>query len=134
LNNVRLTFEELGRDRPFRTPELMERAIHNSWDKNRKQYRVWLGDQEAAFVTFDIFWPDQLNLYELIVAKDLRNRGIGSSIIGFAVDLAKEMGKPCLTIRAGQIGEQTKEELRCFYQRRGFTADPNDADFFIMRV
>ncbi len=129
-----LKFEEITVERKFSIPELSESAAKNVWREDKKQYRVWLDDQEAAFVTFDTFWPDQLNLYEVVVAKAFRRRGVGSSVIRFAVNLARQMGKARLTVRVGKIGEQTKEEIKSFYLHRGLRPSPNDADLFEIDV
>jgi hypothetical protein len=93
---------------------------------------VRLRGKEAAF---DLIYEDQLNLYEMIVANEMRNQGVGTSIVRFGVALAEELGKPCLSIRAGQIGEQTIEEVREFYIGLGMVQrDEDDPDLFVLRV
>jgi hypothetical protein len=129
-----IRFEKLDALRSFKTAELQKSACKNPLDENRAQYRVWLDEQEAAFVTFDIFWPQELNLYEVVVAKDLRRRGVCTAIIRFAANLAVEMGKFALTIRAGQIGEQTKSELIEFYKRRGLEPRSDDPDLLELKL
>ncbi len=128
MDALPLKFEELGNARTFSVHELQISAERNPLDVNRQQYRVWLHEQEAAFITFDIFLPNELNLYEIVVARHLRCRDIGSSVIRFAADLAKSMEKNRLSIRAGQIGEQTKDELISYYKRRGLIQSANDPD------
>ncbi len=118
----------------MQSPNSKTSAEKNPLDGNRQQYRVWSENQEAAFITFDIFFPDELNLYEIVVAKNLRGRGIGSVLILFAVDLARTMGKQRLSIRAGQIGEQTKDELIAYYKRRGLIPSTDDPDLLYFEV
>jgi GNAT superfamily N-acetyltransferase len=129
-----IKFEKLGNERTFSVPELQRSACKNPLDDKRLQYRVWLDGQEAAFVTFDIFLTDELNLYEIVVAKDLRCRGVGSAAIIFAADLGREMGKSRLSIRAGKIGEQSKEELIGFYRRRGLAQSNDDPDLLELEL
>ncbi|MHB8301638.1 MAG: GNAT family N-acetyltransferase [Acidobacteriaceae bacterium] len=134
MDALQLRFERLGNERTFLVPELQISATKNPLDNNRAQYRVWLGDEEAAFITFDIFWPDELNLYEIVVAKHLRRRGVGASVIQFAADLARTMEKKRLSIRAGRIGEQTKDELISYYQRRGLVLSADQPDLLYLEV
>jgi GNAT superfamily N-acetyltransferase len=129
-HKLNLRFEELTRSRTFQIPELAESAERNTWTPDRKQYRVWLNNREAAFVTFDAFWPDRLVLYEMVVAKDLRRKGIGSAIIHFAIELAKQLNKPRLTVLVGQIGDLTTKELRAFYAGCGLTPATGDPNAF----
>ena len=56
-----IRFEELGEERPFTSAELQARAKANPWKNGRKQYRVWLGEFEVAYLSFDVFWDDQVN-------------------------------------------------------------------------
>ena len=129
-----IRFEQLDALRSFGSPELQESADNNPLDANRAQYRVWLDGEEAAFFTFDIFLPGELNLYEVVVAKNFQSRGVCTKIINFAVDFARRAGKKTLTIRAGQIGEQTKPELIEFYKRRGLTPRKNDPELLELRL
>ena len=133
-NGPVLRWEKLGRERVFSVPELQERQARNPYDEDREQYRVWYAGEEAAFVTYDIFWPDQLNLYEMIVARHLRGRGIGTRILLFSRELAGRMGKPKLSVRAGQFAEKTKEELRGFYLRRGLRFEEHDPNLFLFDI
>jgi GNAT superfamily N-acetyltransferase len=122
-----IRFEELREERPFTSAELQARAKANPWKKGRKQYRVWLGESEAAYLSFDVFWDDQVNLYEIFVAAEFRKQGVGARCIRFAIDLAKELQKPRVTVRPGYIGGQSKDELRQWYIRKGFNPAKDDA-------
>jgi GNAT superfamily N-acetyltransferase len=123
-----LRFEELGEERPFASAELQARAKGNPWKKGRKQYRVWLGESEAAYLSFDVFWDDRVNLYEIFVAAEFRGRGVGIECIRFAIKLTKELQKPRLTVQPGDIGGQSKDELRQWYIRRGFNPVKDEAE------
>jgi GNAT superfamily N-acetyltransferase len=82
---------------------------------------VKLGDREAAYLSFDVFWPDQINLYEIFVVRDLRNHGIGSECIRFALELTKSLSKPKLTVWPRPLSDQSQDDLVAWYMRRGFT-------------
>jgi GNAT superfamily N-acetyltransferase len=131
---LRLLFEQIGPQRQFSLSELQERADHNVWSKDRRQYRVWLGEQDVAFLTFDIFWEDQLNLYEVFVASGYRRCGVGAAIIRFAADLARRMGKPRLTIRARPLSGQSQKDLIAWYIRQGLTPTPGEPEFLVMDI
>lgn len=113
-------FEELGSERIFALPELQARAEANPFGPGRKQYRVWLDKKEAAYLSLDTFWDDQLNLYEIFVAESLRHQGVGTKCIRFAIDLGRQLGKPRLTVRPTPLSSQSKDELIAWYVRRGF--------------
>ena len=125
-------FEELGSVRTFSCADLQQRADLNAWDESRRQYRVWMEEREAAFLTFDIFWDDQLNLYEIFVTKEMRGRGIGTEAILFAADLGRKLGKPRLTIRAISLSEQSQEDLIAWYRRRGLLPSADDPELLVM--
>ena len=91
-----------------------------------------LGDQEAAFVTFDICWPDELNLYECFVAREYRRQGVGTEIIRFAADLGRQMGKKQLSIRARPLAEQSQADLIAWYTHQGLTPSTHDPEFLLM--
>lgn len=131
---LKIRFEELGAQRTFSSAELQERSSCNPWDENRKQYRVWLGGDEAAFLTFDIFWPDELNLYELFVATSYRGIGVGSAAVAFAIDLARTMRKPRLSIRAIPLSNQSQEDLIAWYRRRGLQPSADDPELLIINT
>ena len=114
-------FEELGEEREFSSSELQARADSNPLQDGRKQYLVKLGDREAAYLSFDVFLPDEVNLYEVFVARELRNRGAGSACIQFAIELTKKLGKSKLTVRPKPLSEQSKGDLIAWYMRHGFT-------------
>jgi GNAT superfamily N-acetyltransferase len=116
-----IRLEELGRVRAFGSPELQTRADGNPLAPGRKQYRVWLGDREAAYLSFDVFWPNQINLYEVFVASEIRNRGVGSACIRFAIGLTKELAKPRLTVLPTPLSDMSENDLIAWYLRRGFT-------------
>lgn len=123
-----IRFEELGIKRTFASSELQARANDNPLTDARKQYRVWLGDQEAAYLSFDVFWPEEINLYEIFVVSELRDHGIGSACIRFAVDLTKQLEKPRLTVRPKPLSGQSKDDLVAWYVRRGFTPMTDDPE------
>ena len=116
--NIR--FEELGKERTFALHELQVRADTNPLAEECRQYRVLLDENEAAYLSFDV-WLDELNLYEVFVAEVLRNQGIGTRIISFAIDLGKQMGKTRLTVRPRPLSDQPEADLVAWYLRRGFT-------------
>jgi GNAT superfamily N-acetyltransferase len=117
-------FEGLGKERTFALRELQTRADANPLADGRKQFRVWLGNREAAYLSFDTGWEDQLNLYEVFVAEAMRGQGVGTEIISFAIDLCREMGKPRLTVRPTPLSKQSMADLVAWYMRRGFKSAP----------
>ena len=112
-------FAELGKERTFSLSELQSRADANPLAPGRKQYRVQVDQRDAAYLSFDI-WDDQLNLYEIFVAESFRGQGVGSECIRFAVDLARGLGKPRVTVRPTPLSGQNKDDLIAWYARRGF--------------
>lgn len=123
-----LRFEELGPERTFASAELQDRANSNPWTKARQQYRVWCGEVEAAYLSFDIHWPDEINLYELWVVGELRGRGIGASCVRFAIELTKQFGKPRLSVRPGPLDGRSKAENRKWYRKQGFKPMKGEPD------
>ncbi len=123
---LNVQFEELGQQRTFALAELQLRADGNPLADGQKQYRVLLDGHEAAYASFDTFWEDQLNLYEVFVAGQFRNEGVGTAIIHFAVELCRRMDKPRLTVRPKPLSEQPEAELVAWYLRRGFTPTAED--------
>jgi GNAT superfamily N-acetyltransferase len=119
-------FEELGQERKFSSSELQARADGNPLQDGRKQYLVKLGDREAAYLSFDVCWPDEVNLYEVFVERELRNLGVGSACIQFGVKLATKLGKSKLTVRPKPLSEQLKGDLIAWYMRRGFKPMANE--------
>jgi GNAT superfamily N-acetyltransferase len=113
-------FKELDKERTFSRPELQTLADANPLAPGRKQYRVQVDQQDAAHLSFDTFWEDQLNLYEMFVAEFFCGSGIGSECIRFAVDLARELGKPRFTVRPTPLSGQSKDDLIAWYVHRGF--------------
>lgn len=124
-----IRFEELGIQRTFALADLQARADANPLTEHRKQYRVWMGDREAAYLSFDIAWEDQLNLYEVFVAESMRGKGVGSATIRFAINLGRQMGKPRLTVKPGPLSDQSMADLVAWYMRRGFTHTPEGSQF-----
>src|ERR1700722_1570167 len=123
-----IRFDELGPERTFASAELQTRASGNPWQRGRRQFRVLLSETEVAYLSFDVFWEDQVNLYEIFVASAFRNRGVGCECICFAIRFTRELGKPRLTVRPGDIGGQTKAEVREWYIRRGFIPVKDEPD------
>jgi GNAT superfamily N-acetyltransferase len=124
----KVQFEELGKERTFSIPELQTRADANPLAPGRKQYRVQIDQQDAAYLSFDTFWDGQLNLYEIFVAESYRGQGIGSKCISFAVDLAKELGKPRVTVRPTPLSGQSKDNLIAWYVRRDFVPTKDESE------
>jgi GNAT superfamily N-acetyltransferase len=116
----KVQFKELGQERKFTMPELQTRADANPLAPGRKQYRVQVDEQDAAYLSFDTFWGDQLNLYEIFVTETFRGQRVGSECILFAVDLARELGKSRVTVRPTPLSSQSKDDLIAWYVRRGF--------------
>ncbi len=127
-------FEELGSQRTFASAALQARANNNPWTKARKQYRVWFGEVEAAYLSFDIHWPAEINLYELWVVAELRDRGIGSECVRFAIELTKQLGKPRLSVRPGPLDGRTKADNRKWYRSRGFKPMKGEPDLLEIMV
>ncbi|HYW67711.1 MAG TPA: GNAT family N-acetyltransferase [Candidatus Dormibacteraeota bacterium] len=119
-------FEELGEIRKFSSRELQARADSNPLQDGRRQFLVKLGDREAAYLSFDVFLPDEVNLYEVFVARELRNHGVGSACIQFGVELTTKLGKSKLTVRPKPLSEQSKGDLVAWYMRRGFAPMADD--------
>jgi len=93
---------------------------------------VWLGDDEVAFLTFDIFLPDELNLYEIFVARRYRRQGVGSEVIRFAADLGRLMCKKRLSIWARPLSHQSQEDLIAWYVRRGLKPTEEDDELLVI--
>ncbi len=83
-------------------------------------------------MTFDIFWPKELNLYELFVATKYRGHGVGTAAILFAADLGRRMGKAQLSIRATPLSEQSQDDLIAWYVRRGLTPTAEDPELLML--
>jgi GNAT superfamily N-acetyltransferase len=129
MESQQIHFEELGAKRTFAAAELQARANGNPWQEGRRQFKAPLGEMEVAYLSFDAFWDDQINLYEIFVASDFRNRGVGCECIRFAIKLTRQLGKPRLTVRAGYLGGQSKAEVVEWYKRRGYTHVKGEQDF-----
>lgn len=129
---MQIEFEELGSQRTFALPELQARADGNPWSEARRQYRVQRNKQEVAYLSFDVFLPSEINLYEIFVAAQYRGQGIGCACILFAIDLGKQMGKERLSVRPEPLSEQSKEDLIEWYLRRGFVSKKGESGFLVL--
>jgi ribosomal protein S18 acetylase RimI-like enzyme len=72
-------------------------------------------------------FPDEVRLVELIVAPELRNRGIGSAVIREFLAEAASTGKPLrLHVNA------TNRQAQALYERLGFRrVDANEVQYFL---
>lgn len=136
MDNIKanIRFEKLGKQRTFASEELQARADSNPLQKGRDQYRVWLEGREAAYVSFDIRGKDELNLYEVFVVEELRKHGVGTEIVLFAIELAKKLEKQRLTVRPGQIADQSEADLVAWYERRGLAPSADDPDLLEIKL
>ena len=76
------------------------------------------GEVEVAFVALDILPApeDQLVLYELVMPKELRSRGIGSRVLMEVESLAKEWKYVGMLIRPHPLDEHwTTDRLNRWY-------------------
>jgi len=59
--------------------------------------------------------PDALHIHELHVARELRGRGIGGSVLRYAEEQARARGRPLLSLTT-----TTSNPARRLYERAGF--------------
>ena len=119
------TVARLLRDfnREFDTPVPDETTLTRRWEAllSRDDVLVLLVDESAfAYLTFrpTPYWDGPLaQLEELYVAPDLRDRGIGSSLITEAIAECRRRGAQEMLINVDEIDN----DARRFYERHGFS-------------
>lgn len=67
-----------------------------------------------------------VELLNIVVAAECRQKGIGAKILSSAVSLAKQQGFKVLEVGTGTFGYQL-----AFYQRAGFRVFAIDKDYFV---
>ena len=92
----------------------------NPWLEDRPRYIVRRGDEEVAFLAFDLCCPDIL-MYEIFIRQGYRGQGIGSLLIKEAADVGREYGCTRLLVRPEELlSEYPVNKLTDWYQKRGF--------------
>jgi GNAT superfamily N-acetyltransferase len=103
--------------------EIRRRAKNGSKTAVTKHFVAVEEGVEAAFVALDIF-PDpeeHLVLYELVVPKALRCRGIGSRVLAIVEKLAREWKYAKVLLRPKPLDATwSSERLEDWYSKRGY--------------
>jgi GNAT superfamily N-acetyltransferase len=109
---------------------LRERVLHSSKGHYTKHYIVYAEASEVAFLSVDPR-PD-LNLlviYEIFVASENRQKGIGTRVLFAAENLALDIGFPAvrlypqsLEFPVGEERDRATARLIQWYERHGYRA------------
>jgi GNAT superfamily N-acetyltransferase len=127
------------------TEPIQERAKESSKGQLTKQYAVWENGEEVALLSLDYYprdeypeWKyprdkfprlDRLDIYEIFVPEQLRNRGIGTRILALAEQYARELGLRKTQLHAKPLfNTRTQEEMIDWYKRRGYQMVPGQND------
>lgn len=108
-----LTFENCPKHPSFCTPEWIE----NDFQRGQRYYLYQQKEASLACVAYEDAGPQLAYLNRLSVIPESRKRGIGSRLVDFVLDLAREQNKQ--TVSIGIIGEHLA--LQEWYLTRGFT-------------
>jgi len=129
--------------RPITNPENLQndairnRARDGSKTSVTRHFVAIEGGVEVAFVALDIIPApeDHLVLYELVVPKELRSRGIGSRILMEVERLAKEWKYVGVLIRPHPLDEHwTSNRLNRWYATRGYKPRQDDSTIWTKPV
>jgi GNAT superfamily N-acetyltransferase len=98
------------------TPDGLTKAIKNSWHQvsaYNDKHLVGFGRILSDGVLYAM-------IYDLIVLPEYQEQGIGSTILGMLLDKCIQVGIPDIQLFCAR-------GKRRFYEKRGFTARPDDA-------
>ena len=93
--------------------------------------------REVAFVSLGIFplLQQPLVLYTLAVPTLLREKGIGSRVLGEVERLAKKWGYSKVLLRPKSLGERwSNERLREWYSKRGYKPEDRKREDMWIKV
>lgn len=128
------------------TEPIRKRSRESSTGQFTKHYAVWENGQEVALLSLEYFPPDEypaseyprdqfpqtdrLDIYEIFVPDDFRNRGIGTRALALAEQHARELGlgKTRLHARPLLNNARTQEQMIDWYRRRGYEMERNQND------
>ena len=130
-----MRFQQISDFQTVHTPGLRERAQHSSRSIYNHHYIAQDGDIEFAFVSIDL-WPGNqpFVLYELVVAREHRNKGIGSHILQLIEKMAIEKGYSDIVLTPKPIdndcGNRTQSQIEQWYEKRGYHRSSEFANRF----
>jgi GNAT superfamily N-acetyltransferase len=83
------------------------------------------GEVELALVVLDVHeGADCVILYELFLAPERRNRGIGTKVLAAVEEHVKASGRSCLEVwpRSLDRGNRSDAQLTHWYRRHGYVS------------
>lgn len=127
------------------TEPIRTRSQESSKGQLTKHYAAWVNGQEVALLSLDYYprdkypeseYPrdqfpqtDRLDIYELYVPEELRNRGIGTRVLAAAEQYARELGLSKTQLHAKPLFKtRTQTEMIDWYKRRGYEMVRNQND------
>jgi len=120
-----MCFHKISNPCIIHTPELKERAQHSGYTIYTQHYIVCEDNIEIAFVSVDL-WPvdKPFALYELFVAREHRNKGIGSEVLRQIEKMAIEKGYRQIVLTPKSIDKDCDNRTQCqimqWYETRGY--------------
>lgn len=109
----------------FDAPALRSRAAKAPRMGTTHLFRAVSGDVEEALVVLDIHeGADCIILYELFLAPELRNRGIGTRVLSAVEEHVRASGRSCLEVWPRSLDPSTRSDaqLARWYKRHGFVS------------
>ena len=126
MSDDHLNVVPIGKPSDVSSPILRDRAALAA-RPNARQHVARVRDQEAGYLSFDD-WPDQARgvIYEVFVLAQYRSRGVGSTLLRFAEDLARRAGYSRVWLYPSPIDDGiSKARLVEGYERSGYGFRPN---------
>jgi GNAT superfamily N-acetyltransferase len=120
--NETMEFDLLSPGDRFESAELQERARDKDFSHPaRCYYRVRDRAKELAYTQFDLDdHQHELVVYEIYVLPSHQSREIGSGVLDFAKDKARERGDRRVLVRPHSLSDP-KRDVVPFYEKNGFS-------------
>lgn len=130
--NLGLAFTRLLADDKFADPSLQEYFDGKAYcQPHRSAYKVEKDGTEVALAIYDL--GSELVLYLVVVLPTFRRQGIGTKILDYSKNLAREHSATRLLVRPRSLSVPP-QDVKSFYRANGFSESPDDPDVMEYRL
>ena len=99
----------------FWTPSVLKQELENSQNLNSYYFVAKIGNEIVGFAGIIII-IDEINIMNIVVKKNMRNLGIGSSLLEFIIEFAKSKNLNSITL---EVNEKNTPAIQ-LYQKYDF--------------